>query len=74
MEKSGYSYLCSAGETFDSIALAVYEDESRAAELLCMNPEYGDTAEFSGGEALLLPVVETLDDETSAAQIAPWKA
>ena len=26
-EMSGYMYQCSAGETFDSVALQIYDDE-----------------------------------------------
>ena len=49
MELSGYIYICSAGETFDSIALALWDDENYAADLLCANPEYCTQQVFSGG-------------------------
>ena len=34
MEYSGYVWPCSAGETFDEIALMVYGNEKYAAELM----------------------------------------
>ena len=78
MELSGKMYLCSNGETFDGVALAVYGSEIYAADLLCANPEHGILARFKGGERLLLPVVVTRDseedDETAAVpDKAPWK-
>lgn len=77
MDISGYVYLCSAGETFDSVALTMYEDEKYAAELLCANPEESDKTVFEGGEVLRLPEVEILiegtDEPPISAGKAPWK-
>lgn len=70
---SGNGYPCSAGETFDSVSLAVYGDEKYAAELLCANPELCMKPVFDGGEILLLPVVEILDNGEIAPATAPWK-
>lgn len=76
MTLSGQGYLCSAGETFDLVALTVYGDEKYAAELLCANPEYSCTPVFVGGEMLYLPIVEIPsngNDNQSMNDIAPWK-
>lgn len=76
MELSGYLYHCSAGETFDGIALAVYGDEKYAAELMTANPGHVMTLVFVGGEMLALPVVEKPEDNTGTADAsgtAPWK-
>lgn len=74
MEMSGFAYTCTAGETFDSIARDVYNDEKHAAELLCANPEYSTTLVFSGGEILYLPVVSTTaPEENVLPQTAPWR-
>lgn len=70
---SGNGYRCSGGETFDSVALEVYGDERYAAELLCANPELCTTAVFSGGEILLLPVVEIPEAGETLPAEAPWK-
>ena len=74
-ELSGFVYRCSAGETFDSIALAIYDDEKYAADLMNANPSFVHKAVFSGDEVIALPVVEKPDEEESsnAPSVAPWK-
>lgn len=75
-------YQCTAGETFDSIALELYGDEKYACELLNANPDLCMIPIFKGGEYLDIPVVEVSEqedeedeaDETSAMPAAaPWK-
>lgn len=81
MTLSGQNYACSAGETWDGIALEVYGDEKYACELLNANPSLSDRLIFAGGEELELPVVEISeyeDDEDADAgaympATAPWK-
>lgn len=79
MTLSGMIYKCSAGETWDSVALAVYDDEKYACELLNANPELSNIPVFTGGETLNLPVVEVPEDETDQDEedympaVAPWK-
>ncbi len=67
------TYRCSAGETFDSIALRVYGDEKYASELLNANTTLCRIMKFTGGEILTLPVVEVLEDEDMEPVTAPWK-
>lgn len=66
-------WTCSAGETFDGIALAVYGNEKYAAELLWQNPELDDRLVFTGGEKLRLPVIEVPKDPEYPASTAPWR-
>ena len=80
MTLSGLTHVCSAGETFDSVALMEYENEIYAAELLNANPTLSHIPVFSGGEVLNLPVVEVNDaedadddDEDYTPAVAPWK-
>ena len=75
MTLSGQAYKCSAGETFDSVALEVYGDEKDACELLNANPEACMKPVFTGGEILYLPVVEIPADDSGVyvAASAPWK-
>lgn len=77
MTLSGRTYVCSAGETFDSVALAVYGDEAFASELMSANPKYSTEPVFTGGEVLELPVVEVQEADdgegTYAPAPAPWK-
>ena len=76
---SGLGYRCAANDSFDSIALEVYGDESYAPDLMNANPNYCGMTVFNGGEMVLLPVLDTPessedDDEAGmATTIAPWK-
>ncbi len=75
-EWSGYVYQCSAGETFDIVALQIYDDEKYACDLMNANPHLATTSVFDGTEELLLPVVEVDEDEQEneyAPASAPWK-
>lgn len=76
LEMSRYIYVCAGGETFDSIAQDMWQDEKYAAELMCANPEYCTKTFFTGGEELYLPVIEPPEDDMGAAsepEKAPWK-
>lgn len=79
MTLSGQTWKCSAGETFDRVALQVYGDEKYACELLNANPALSLIPIFSGGEILQLPVVEVVNVENNPDAIdfmpakAPWK-
>lgn len=77
MTLSGQVYICSAGDTFDNVALAIYGNEKYASELYCANPELCALMRFNGNEILLLPVVEVDnagdEDEGYMPAKAPWK-
>lgn len=73
---SGNLYKCSAGETFDGIALAVYKNEKYACDLMAANPWYVMKTMFEGGELLALPIVEAPEqdgEEEYTSAVAPWK-
>ena len=79
---TGYGYIASERESFDSIALEVYGNEEHAKELLMANPQYTGLLRFKGGEIIALPVVEDEadidddideDEEDLPTSIAPWK-
>lgn len=73
---SGYEYKCSAGETFDSVSLALYGDERYACELMAVNPALCRICVFTGGEVLDIPIVALPDGEQEneyAPARAPWK-
>lgn len=78
MTLSNTLYRCTAGETFDSVALEVYGNENYASEILNANPDLCLVTMFSGGELLDLPIVEivdaeTEDEETIMPVVPPWK-
>ena len=76
MSLSGYSYQCSAGETFDSVSLSLYGDEKYACDLLEANPNLSRIVVFAGGEILRIPVVNKPAMNRANRYIpavAPWK-
>lgn len=77
MTLTGFKYVCSAGETFDSIARELWEDENYASDLMCANPEYCTKQVFTGGEEIYIPVVELpeddMDEEITEPKKAPWR-
>ena len=74
MEMSRDGYRCSAGESFDKVAMDLYGDEIYAAELLCANPEYALKIVFDGTEILRLPVIDMPEtEEEIISETAPWR-
>lgn len=76
MTLSDNGYRCSAGETFDSVALYVFGNEKYAAELLNANPELCLIPVFTGGEILRLPEIDMPEGEGNTQYMpdkAPWK-
>lgn len=76
MELSGTFYTCSAGETFDLIALYLYGNEKYAVDLMQANPALCTRCRFAGGEVLNLPVIAIPESSSETAAIpvnAPWK-
>lgn len=76
MRMSGYVYNCSAGETWDMIALEIYGEETYAADLLCANPAMCRKAVFTGGEKVELPVIDVPERNQLVADTgntAPWR-
>lgn len=68
------TYLCRAGESFDSVALGLYGDEKYAGRLLEANAGLWKKLRFAGGEKLTVPEIEiTADRDGVAISAAPWK-
>ena len=60
------TYLCSAKETFDEIALNLYGDEQYASVLLEANPQLAHKIMMDGGA----PEITT---DNAADTLPPWK-
>ena len=74
MNLSGNVYRASAGETADSIAYRLFGHEKYAAELLCCNPEIDGKILMTGGERILIPIIDLPKAEgTAMPETAPWK-
>ena len=76
MTLSGNTHHCAAGETWDSVALKIYGNESYSCEILCANPALSRIPVFTGGEILQLPIVNIPEEDDAGMFIstkAPWK-
>lgn len=63
-------YTTRLGDTFDELALQVYNNEKMASEIIAANPDYADVIIFEEEVALRIPVF----DETYAPEtLAPWR-
>lgn len=65
-----YEYTTQDGDTFDLLALDMYNDEQLAHYIIEFNPDYSGVLIFEGGVLLKLPVVE--EAETSET-VPPWR-
>lgn len=63
-------YTAQGGDTFDSIALAAYNEERMASTIIAANPDLGDVLIFEGGELVQIPIVETV---TTPDTLPPWR-
>lgn len=63
-------YTTRLGDTFDELALQVYNNEKMASEIIAANSDYADVIIFEEEVALRIPVF----DETYAPEtLAPWR-
>lgn len=68
------TYHCSAGETWDSVALKIYGDEKYACDLMMENPTLCLITMFTGGEEIRTPDLDIPDGEAEyVPATAPWK-
>lgn len=68
---NGYkTFITRAGDTFDLLALAAYNDEKMASYILEANPLYIGTLVFDAGVSLRIPI---LKDTTVPSSLPPWR-
>lgn len=63
-------YVTKSGDTWDSIAKSVYDDEMRADVLMAANRKYNDIYQFDSGVELDTPEVTV---KTEVENLPPWK-
>lgn len=63
-------YTAQGGDTFDSIALAAYNEERMASTIITANPDLCDVLIFEGGELVRIPIVKTV---TTPDTLPPWR-
>jgi len=62
-------YTTRQGDTWDIIALLLYNDEFQASNLMQTNPSYINTVIFPAGVTIKAPVISALSQST----LPPWK-
>ena len=71
MEITGYlRHIAKTGETPDALALKYYNNEFMASYILEANVQYNDVIVYEGGEDLIIPVFDTIEDDST---LAPWR-
>lgn len=63
-------YTTRAGDTFDLLAIAVYNEETMASHIIDANPLYADTIIFEAGVELKIPSVPKTVLPTT---LPPWR-
>ena len=63
-------YTTRQGDTFDELALQVYDRKKKAHLLIEANPDYADVLTFDAGTVLTIPVN---DDTVLPETLAPWR-
>lgn len=67
----GYrSYTCRQGDMFDLLAGQAYLQEGMSSTIVAANPDYADVVMFDGGEAIRIPIVDTVEVPET---LPPWR-
>ena len=71
MEITGYlRHIAKTNETPDILALKYYNNEFMASYILESNVQYNDVISYKGGEEILIPIFDTIEDDST---LAPWR-
>lgn len=68
---TGYKeYSTQDGDTFDALALQMYNEERLAHYIIEFNPDYADVLFFDANVKLRLPIVENVETPDT---LPPWR-
>ena len=68
---TGYkNYMTRAGDTFDALALTMYNEEKLSHYIIEFNPDYVDVIIFDANIPLRLPIVENVEMPET---LPPWR-
>ena len=71
MEITGYlKHIAKTGETPDILAFKYYNEEFMSSYILEANVQCNNIVRYEGGEELLIPVFDTIEDDSTQP---PWK-
>lgn len=69
MAREMWEYTTIDGDTFDSLALEFYGEESYSVFIMQLNPDYIKTLVFDSGVVLKIPKINIKETST----LPPWK-
>lgn len=64
------NYQTRVGDTFDELALQVYDNEKMAHHIIEHNPDYADVIIFEESVELKIPI---FDETETPETLAPWR-
>lgn len=64
------NYQTRAGDTFDELALQVYNNEKMAHHIIEHNPDHADVIIFEESVTLKIPI---FDETETPETLAPWR-
>lgn len=64
------NYTTRKGDTFDALALSIYNDEKRAHQIIAANPGYADVIIFEANEPIRIPI---FDGSEAPETLPPWR-
>lgn len=68
---TGYkSYITRSGDTYDMLAIALYDDEKKASFIIKANPKHMGTLIFEAGVKLRIPILDIIDIPET---LPPWR-
>ena len=66
-----FDYTTQLGDTFDSVALAAYDEERMSTLIMQTNPDMMEWLIFPAGITLKIPIVDRITTEES---LPPWRS
>ena len=71
MKITGFiKHVAKTGETPDILAFKYYNEEFMSSYIIESNVDYNELTVYEGGEELLIPVFDTIEDDSTQP---PWK-
>ncbi len=64
------NYTTREGDTFDALALSVYNEEKKAHLIIKENPQYSDVLIFDANVLIKIPI---FDESEAPKSLPPWR-
>lgn len=64
------NYITRQGDSFDSLALSVYNEEKMASNIIEYNPDHADVIIFEADVPLRIPIFDSVETPDT---LPPWR-